>query len=355
MRGHDDWLHSICVNQMDDTVVSGDIKSNVFVWDLNTLREKNKGFLAMYPEVELNVIMGMESDPHHKDLFYAIQRSGHLTLSDMRIPFPHQLHFRCHHRRASAIRPCFLSPYVATSARGSEIKLWDLRKISSYASESQYIQIYNQHESERLSIGFDFLLNEKLIVTGSDSFFAYMYDLVTGELVKRVKLAPEQIISVSAESKEGLSFYAIFNNGASMGIVDSDREAQTYDFTSTEQIKDFYKREAYTAVLSQHGDSLVRAYREIQGTAAVNFEQMIPLVSTSESPVCKQIMRAVTADYESHLRESTPRLVRDLQGFYKDKARGKKEEGEVIRKRRKVGDGKKQPVVKVSVEKAASS
>lgn len=354
MQGHCDWVRSVAVSQRDDCVVSGDMRGAVFAWDLASLQGKRNAVLPVDPVIELNTIMSVEFDPCHSEVFYALQRSGYLTICDLRTAGLQTSHFRCHFGRGSVVHPCFLSPHIATSARGSEMKLWDFRRISPPPSTDQYIQIYNKHVSEKLFIGFDFLLNEKLIVTGSDSFSAFVYNTATGELLKTVQLAPEQVGTVSATARDSLSFYAVYNNGENLGVVDTEGQTITHDYTSGDQIKEIYRKEAYATALSHHADRLLSAFRGLEGVTAINYEQLIPLVSASQLPVCKQLMQDIHTEFEDNLKKCTPKLVRDLQTYYQRYSRNNVSE-DCVKKRRKVRDGRERKTMKVRVERSVCS
>lgn len=298
----------------DETAASGDAKSTVFTWDVATLQPKSLVVLPQYMEV--NAIMSLEFDLHQAFVFYLLQRSGHLTICDTRIPSLRQLHVYSHRGRPSTLRTSQSSHYIATSARGHEIKLWDLRRISEPDAVNQYVQIYNQHESAKLPLGFDFLQNEKYIVTGSDSFYAHVYETLTGLVVRSVKVAPGQVVTATAIDRDSLSFYVVHSNGLKWGKVDTDGEDKTHEFTSCEQIKEMYRHEAWETALTKNNDKVLAAARSVQSNIGTNYEQMMTIVRGSDLPICKDALSALTRDYEACIEAYTPRLVRDLQAFY---------------------------------------
>ena len=302
------------VSVTDETAASGDAKSAVLTWDLPTLQQKSLLVLPQY--MEINAVMSLEFDLHQAAVFYLLQRSGHLTVCDIRTPSLRQLHVYCHRGRPSTLRTSQNSHFIATSARGHEIKLWDLRRISEPDALNLHVQIYNQHESAKLPLGFDFLQNEKYIVTGSDAFYAHVYETLTGVLVRSMKIAPGQVVTTTATERDALSFYVVHSNGMTWGKVDTDGEDITHEFTSSEQIKEMYRHEAWETSLTKNNDKVLAAARCVQSNIGTNYEQMMNIIRGSDLPICKDALSALTMDYEACIEACTPRLVRDLQAFY---------------------------------------
>jgi hypothetical protein len=188
--------------------------------------------------------------------------------------------------------------------------------MSSSNSVKRFVQIYNQHASEKLGLGFDFLNYERLIVTGSDSFFASVYETLTGQLVQQIPLAPGQVQTACAVDPGSLSFYAVFMNGRYLGVVDTEGPDILHDFSSSEQIKAMYSKNAWDEVYSRNMDRLLQASRAAQQTVPINYDEMLAIVRDSELPICKQLLRDLVGEYEANIKASTPQLVQAFQDFY---------------------------------------
>ena len=268
-------------------------------------------------EVELNAVMDLCFNVSCPHLFYVLQRSGHLSMWDVRASRPMQWHIRAHAGHTSQMRMSADPTRFLTSSRGSEVKLWDTRTLPSPAS----LQTYNQHPSEKLALGCDFLRYEEFVVTGSDDEFAYVYETNTGILAKKVPLAPGQVVTACAEEPGSWSFFVVYINGRYFGLVDTDGQDIAHSFTSSEQIKAHYSKEAWNTALSRNTDRVLVAARFAQAPVAINYEQMMAIVRDSDLPVCKMLMRDLTAEYEANIKASTPRLVRDLQAFFEKSLR----------------------------------
>lgn len=309
-------MRSVGVSVNDTVAASGDCRSVIALWDLTNLALQNISVMPHDPNVELNAIMDMSFDPSHASIFYVFQRSGHLSLWDTRTSRLRQWHTKCHNHRASFLKVSQDSTHLVTAARGNEIKMWDLRSISGSDSVQGYLQIYNQHVSEKLALGIDFLNYERFLVTGSDSFYAVIYDTLTGEKVQQVSLGPGQVETVCALNPDDLSFYTIFMNGKYLGLVDSEGTTIQHDYTSAEQIKALYSKEAWDEVLSRNVDRLLEASRAAQQTVAINYDEMLAIVRDSDLAMCKKLLNDLTEQYEANIQATTPQLVRAFQAFY---------------------------------------
>lgn len=200
------------------------------------------------------------------------------------------------------------------------------------------MRIYNQHASEKLALGFDFLMDEKMLVTGSDSFYAYIYDVLTGELVKRIKLAEGAVVSTIASSTDDLPFYTIYHSGAHLGLVDTEGPDIVHEFSNTEQIKEMYSKEAWEKAMIRNVDRVLQAARAVQSDIAVNYEQMMQVVRGSDLPICKGLIYDLEQEYEANMKACTPSLVRDLQAFYaRTERKGRDREVKVVKQRKRQG------------------
>ena len=335
--GHQDWVRSVGVSASDQQAASGDTKSVVWTWDIPTVQALSMAVLPQYSDLELNAVMALEFHPQQPHLFYALQRSGHLTLCDTRTPSMKQWHTCVHSYRASSLRLCHYSEMMATSARGSEIKLWDWRGGSRPNAVDQYVQIYRQHESQKAALGFDFLVDEQFLVTGSDSYYAHIYNTLSGVLVESVKVAPGPVINATAFAHSNLNFYILYRNGQNLGLVDTEGPSIVHKFANCDEIKALYSREAWEKTIFANIDRLLEAARAVQSDIAVSYEQIMPIVRGSDLPICKVLIQELEAEYERNINANTPGLVRDIQAFYGKHPQEKPVETQ--RKVRKAGSG----------------
>lgn len=305
------------MNLTDTIVASGDADSAIGIWDLPRLQKTSLTVLPRCEEVQLNAVMDLCFSPASPFQFYVLQRSGHLSMWDVRVSRPKQWHARAHSGHTSSMKASQDSTRLLTSSRGSEVKLWDTRRMFSSSDLVPHLQIFNQHPSEKLALGCDFLYFEQFVISGSDDESVYIYETATGRLAKKVKLAPGQVVTATGVEYGSMSFFAVYMNGRHFGLVDTEGDSEiVHGYTSSEQIKARYSKEAWDAAFSRNTDRVLVTARLVQDSVAINYEQMMAAIRDSELPACKKLMHDLTAEYEANVKASTPRLVRDLQHFF---------------------------------------
>ena len=273
--------------------------------------------MFMHPnhdEMELNVLMDLAFLPESQSCFYMMQRSGRLSLADLRCGGLIQWTALLEMSRPSAMKT-MESPYqIMISARANEIKLWDIR-----ATPTLYVQRYNQHKSESLPLSFDFLCYEKYLASGSDDGYAYIYETATGCLVRKIKLGHGQVQSCCAESPDSLSFFASFDNARYVGLVDTAGSDCGHEYTSTEQIKATYSKMAWGAAVSKYTERLVAEVNHLVGLTPHGQDNWLQILRASEENQSKELLSIIEAEYHSQLQASAPALVHDLNTFYNRK------------------------------------
>ncbi len=273
--------------------------------------------MFMHPdhgEIELNVLMDLAFLPGSQACFYMMQRSGRLSLADLRCNDLIQWTALLEMSRPSTMKTMESPCQVMISARANEIKLWDIR-----ATPPLCVQHYNQHKSESLPLGFDFLCYEKYLATGSDDGYAYIYETVTGCLVRKIRLGHGQVQSCCAESPDSLSFFASFDNAKCLGLVDTAGSDCGHEYTSTEQIKAAYSKIAWIAAVSKYTERLITQVQHLIGQTPYARDNWLEVLRASEENQSKELLSLVEAEYHSQLQASTPELVQDLNAFYNRK------------------------------------
>lgn len=286
------------------------------IWDLPSQRNMRMFMHPNHDEMQINVLMDLAFLPDSQSCFYMMQRSGRLSLADLRCRDLIQWTALLGMSRPSAMRT-MESPYqVMISARANEIKLWDIR-----ATPPVCVQRYNQHKSESLPLSFDFLCYEKYLATGSDDGYAYVYETMTGSLVRKIKLGHGQVQSCCAESPDSLSFFASFDNARCLGLVDTEGSDCVHEYTSIEQIKEVYNKIAWDSTLSKFTQRLVTQVRTLMAGAPYGHHNWLEILRLSDTTESKELLANIEVEYQHQLELSTPVLVRDLTEFYKQKTK----------------------------------
>lgn len=312
-------MRSLSIDAADKCLLSGDVNSVIGSWDLPTAQNIRMGILPGQTAYPTNAVMD-EPFTHHSDAaFYALQRSGFLALCDLRTPELVQWHGRLHLQRSNYLKLCERDHCFVTSARGSEIKLWDFRKLSAAEAVNSYVQIFAKHKSQTLPVDFDYLNYEKYIVTGSDDGYAYIYETVSGEVVARVALGRGQVQSVCAVSDAGLSFFASFLESRYLGLIDTEGDSLSHAPKTTDEIKSAFNKHAWDAVVSSHSDRIFAAVRGVTNPP-LGYNNWMRVIRESDAPQCKQLAAELAQDYEAEMMKSTPALVQELNVFFSQNA-----------------------------------
>lgn len=281
------------------------------IWDLPSQRNRCMFLHPNHNEMEINVIMDLAFQPESDSCFYTLQRTGRLSIGDLRIRDLIQWTTLLEMPRPSTMKTMENSYQIVISARESQIKLWDIRTTSPIC-----VQRYCQHKSESLPLGFDFLCYGKYLASGSDDGHAYIYETLTGHLLRKLKLGNGQVQSCCAESPDSLSFFTSFDNARYLGLIDTEGLNSVHEHTSTEQIKETYRKIAMDTALSKFTQRLVIQARRLVAGAPFGHNNWLEILRTSEEKESKDLMREIDEEYLRQLENSTPHLVRDLTDFY---------------------------------------
>lgn len=292
-------------------MLSGDSQSAIGLWDLES---GVAGSMLKLPTSQMDdIAMGVAFQT--TSIFCALQRSGHLSLGDVRQKQWIQWRFQAHLLKGTCFRYRGNGWQVLTSARGSEIKLWDLRKPPT--SPSDYLHLYNSHKSQTLPVAFDFLRYETYLATGSDDNRVCIYDLNTGEVVCNLRLGIGLVQTVCPVDADSLSFFVSYMNAQYLGYVDCVGEDATCSFNSAADIKQRFQQEAWATAVSRLTDRIMAAVRTVAGETLFGYDNWQTLIEQAETEECREIRKDLQAEYTAVLNGSMSQFVHKLQNFYR--------------------------------------
>lgn len=260
-----------------------------------------------------NITMGIALQ--RPSVFCVLQRSGHFAMGDVREKQWILWHFQAHQFKGTSFRYRENGWQVLTSARGSEIKLWDLRKPPT--TPNSYLHLYNSHQSQTLPVSFDFLRNEAFLATGSDDNRVCIYDMNTGEVVRNIRLGIGLVQTVCPVDPDGLSFFVSYMNAQYLGYVDCEGQDFVGSFSSAAEIKQRFKQEAWATAVSKLTDRIMSAIRTVAGNTLVGYDNWQTLIEQADTEECREIRKDLQAEYTALLNGSMPHLVHQLEDFYK--------------------------------------
>jgi len=298
--------------------LSGDAKSILGIWDLPSQRNRDMFVHPHHDETELNVLMDLAFLPGSDSCFYMLQRSGRLSLADLRVRDYVQWTTHLDMTKPSKMKTLGNQNQVLISARGSEVKLWETR-----TSPVACIQRYTEHKSDNLPLGFDTLQYDKYLATGSDDGYVYIYEVSTGCLMRKIRLGSGQLQCCCAESPDSLSFFVSFEDARYLGLVDTEGTDLVHEFASTEQIKDLYSKKAWDNALGKFTQRLAVHMQHLMGGTPYGQNNWVVVLRTSEEKESKELLGEIEAEYSLQLEVSTPALVRDLTAFHQRKVLAK--------------------------------
>ena len=200
---HNDWVRCININQDNNQFLSGCVSSVVKLWDIPTQRVigsiKN---INEDPNV-LTTVNSLSFLNENKNLFLIGLRSGEVKLFDTRIKNKNDeftknmglLHtFKAHYKKLNSVALNKTDKYIITASRNSAIRLWDLRKLpreeeteEEIKKNKEYIYEYNKHKCVGYNIGCNFYNNEQYILTGSEDYCFYIYDILNQNNYYKIK------------------------------------------------------------------------------------------------------------------------------------------------------------------------
>jgi hypothetical protein len=195
---------------------------------------------------------------------------------------------------------------IASSARGSQIKLWDVRRLHTPSAINDFAQIYTQHKSHQNILGLDFLNYENYIVSGSDNGFAYIYETNSGRLAHRVSLGFGQVQTGCAIDQASLSFFTTFLGARYLGFVDTEGDDICHEVVSAEQARVMFTKEAWDAALGKHHERILNAIKQLQPSFQIGYENWISVLRASDSPICKELIHDINLQYEEELKALNP-------------------------------------------------
>lgn len=259
-----------------------------------------------HTEMELNVLMDLAFCPGSEFCCYLLQRSGRLSLADLRVKDLLQWTVLLDLPKPSQMKLMENGYQLVISARESQIRLLDLRT-SPLAS----VQRYCQHKSESLPLGFDFLAYGKYIVSGSDDGCAYVYEVCTGRVVRKVRLGNGQVQACCAESADSLSFFVSFNNSRTLGLVDT----AGIEFRPIPHSQSEKEQKAWNFAIGKFSNELILHIQSLDNSISFNYERLMTALRTAEDQASKELLGRIEGEYQRQLEALEPAVRSDFPSF----------------------------------------
>ena len=335
---HSDWVRCLSIRQDNTQFLSGCVSSVVKLWDIPTQRViasiKNK-------TEDKNVLSTVNSLcflNENKNLFLVGLRSGEVKLFDQRIKNKNDeftknmglVHcFKAHYKK---LNNCILNStdkYLFTSSRNSLIRLWDFRKLPNEIDTEEiikknhkYIYEYNKHKCVGYNIPCSFYINEQYIITGSENYYFYIYDVLNPKKYYKIKTQQKCInlikqipntYDISYAGLEDISifvwnahknmtkYYKIKNKGRkeSENIGDeSDGEKYLDEMEETVKNKQLGNK-LIEDIMNDCGDLILKIFhkKNLTYSNGISIESLLDIIKESHDPETEQILEMINKKF----------------------------------------------------------
>ena len=362
---HSDWVRCLSIRQDNTQFLSGCVSSVVKLWDIPTQRViasvKNK-------TEDKNVLSTVNSLcflNENKNLFLVGLRSGEVKLFDQRIKNKNDeftknmglVHcFKAHYKK---LNNCFLNStdkYLFTSSRNSLIRLWDFRKLPKEIDTEEiikknhkYIYEYNKHKCVGYNIPCSFYNNEQYIITGSENYYFYIYDVLNPKKYYKIKTQQKCInlikqipntYDISYAGLEDISifvwnahknitkYYKIKNKGRkeSENIEDeSDGEKYLDEMEETVKNKQLCNK-LIEDIMNDCGDLILKIFhkKNLTYSNGISIESLLDIIKESHDPETEQILEMINKKF-------LDKIINNFISGFKNMKQNKKEEKKEIK------------------------
>lgn len=365
---HSDWIRSIGISKSKSFFLSGCISSMVKHWDLNTGKVNLSIVNLNENDDALNTVNSLRFMNSNDNIFITGLRDGFIKMIDTRDRKLVVQNFRAHVSKLNSIKFNRTDRYILSCGRDSLGLLWDTRnlpfnKLSFLSSgdcnntvttknstvgvdvkENQFkaVSKFDSHICNGYNIECSFYAREECVITGSEDYGIYIYNISDGRLMKRyttntkcinlVKPLPEK------SSKFGFAFtsledvslylcdtsiasdintYRLRNNTKNLKVNDSNEASRKANFLGLEnniqedeservqrEIREMMNK-FLEELMKENGDQILKIIHSNNMVYSndLNFERILDLIKSQNTPEALELHSKLNRKFHSKIVE----------------------------------------------------
>ena len=363
---HNDWVRCLNIRQDNTQFLSGCVSSVVKLWDIPTQRviasvkniNEDDNVLAT-----VNSLCFLNENPN---LFLVGLRNGEVKLFDQRIKnkndeFTKDMGcincFKAHYKK---LNNCILNStdkYLVTSSRNSLIRLWDFRKLPNekdteeiIQKNQKYIYEYNKHKCVGYNIPCSFYNNEQYIITGSENYYFYIYDILNPNKYYKVKTQQKcinfikQIPNTYDIAYTGLEDISIFVWNAHKNInkyykiknknkienenIEYESDGEKYlDEIEEKDTNKLLCNKLIEDIMNECGDLILKIFhnKNLTYSSGINLESLLDIIKESHDTESEKILEMINKKFLDKIINNFITGIKNMKENKKEEKKEKKE------------------------------
>lgn len=302
----------MALNASEGLLIAANVCSLLQLWDTNTgqivgiLKAKSES------EQEVNITSSLAAHPQVPWGFLSGGREGQINIWDLRSANKVSQWFCGHEGKINSLEFTETGQNLLSSGRDGVIRLWDMRKLPLETVPPQGLMTYTGHVTYGHWVPAHFLSLEKYVLSGSETNQAFIYETLTGELVKTVLLGQSKVI-LTAPVPDSIAFYYINNSTQTLSLCDVDGEDVKPQAQTALQLKQNFLKEKMQEVMLDCSDRIIAQLSRMNALDRTGLHQIVGTLSRSEDPQARDLLGFLMATYEERVRGAEEELAQRIR------------------------------------------
>lgn len=307
----------MALNVSEDLLIAANVCSLLQLWDTNTGQVMGVLSANRESEQEVNITSSLATHPQAPWVFLSGGREGQINIWDVRSANKLSGRVWAHQGSISSLEFNETGLNLLSSGRDGVIRLWDMRKLPSETAPSQGLQTYTGHVTYGHWVPAHFLSLEKYVLSGSESNQAFIYETLTGELVKTVLLGHSKVI-LTAPVPDSITFYYVNYSTQTLSLCDVDGEETKPQAQTALQLKQNFLKEKMQEVMLDCSDQIIAQLSRMNALDRTGLHQIVETLSRSEDPQARSLLGFLMGKYEERVRSAERELADRVAAIVQD-------------------------------------